>query len=117
VSRRVLLDENVNVRVKNLLPRLDTSTVYDCGVDQLVNGALLTYAREHFEFFVTHDRGIPFQHNHKGQTLVVIVLATRSTELERVEPLIPSLLETMRIAVPGLIATLSPEGLTTHHAP
>ena len=110
MSRRILLDENVNVRVKALLSDLEVSTVYDLGIDRLVNGELLKFVRENVQVLVTHDRGVPHQRNHKGQTLIIIVLATRTTELTHVSPLIPRLRDVILNSLPGSIVSLNQEG-------
>ena len=112
-----MLDENVNVRVKALLPDFDVSTVYDLGIDRLVNGELLKFARENVDVLVTHDRGIPHQHNHKDQSLIIMVLATKTTELIHVSPLIPKLKELIQENLPGSIVTLSQEGTKAYKAP
>lgn len=117
MSRKVLLDENVNVRVKTLLEGLDVSTVYDLGIDRLVNGELLKFARENVQVFITHDRGIPHQHNHKGQSLVIIVLATKTTELVYVSPLIEKLTELIFESNAGSIISLSQDGAITTYTP
>lgn len=117
MSRKVLLDENVNVRVKTLLEGLDVNTVYDLGIDRLVNGELLKFARENFQVLVTHDRGIPHQHNHKGQSLIIIVLATKTTELVFVSPLLAKLKELISESNPGSIAILSQDNTVTYHTP
>lgn len=117
MSRKVLLDENVNVRVKALLEGLDVSTVYDLGIDRLVNGELLTYARENVQVLITHDRGIPHQHNHKAQSLIIIVLATKTTELVYVSPLIEKLKELIGESSPGSIAILSQDNSVAYHTP
>lgn len=100
-----------------MLTGFEAYTVYDYGVDQLVNGELLAFARENVDIFLTYDRGIPFQHNHRDQSLIVVVMATRSTELKYVEQLLPSLAELLAEARPGLVATLSLDGVIVHQTP
>ncbi len=116
MSRVVLLDENVNIRVKALLDGLNVHTVYDLGIDRLTNGELLDFARKKVHVFVTHDRGIPFQHNHRDQSLIIVVLATKSTELVYVSPLIPTLKTLIHESIPGSILILNQEGQVTNQS-
>ena len=111
---RILLDENVNIRVKQLLANFDVKTVYDLGIDQLTNGELLAYARDNSDVFLTHDRGIPFQHNHRNQKLIILVLASSSTSLKDVEPLLPKAVSWLREATAGQVATLTSADIVVH---
>jgi len=58
---RVLLDECVDPRVKQLFSGHEVATVRDQGCDALEDGPLLAAAQGQFHVLVTNDRGIEFQ--------------------------------------------------------
>lgn len=62
----------------------DVSHVDDLDLKSLRNGALLAYARTHFDCLITLDRGILFQHNHVNQSLRIVVLRVPNSRKETI---------------------------------
>lgn len=57
---RVLLDENLPRRLKNLLPpEIEGETVRERGWGSIKNGALLALAQDEFDALLTADQGSP----------------------------------------------------------
>ena len=75
--RRILLDENVPLGVRDQLPDFSVTTVPDMGWAGLSNGELLAAAeRAGFDVMVTGDQNIPHQNDLGGSRLAVVVLDT-----------------------------------------
>jgi len=88
---RVLLDENVDVRFKQLFPA-DTHKVYtvrDMGWNGVKNGALLKLLEEHqFDCWIVVDKNIPYQQNIARLPCQIIVLDVFRNTLQHIAPLI-----------------------------
>jgi predicted nuclease of predicted toxin-antitoxin system len=71
---RILIDECVDPRVKQLFGGHEVATVRDRGWGALEDGPLLAAAQGQFDVFITNDRSIEFQqHIAKLQIGIVIV--------------------------------------------
>jgi len=89
---KILLDENLPHALRALLTGHDVFTVAYLGWSGIGNGKLLQLAQQHdFDVFLTLDNGVPYQQNLAGLTLRVIVLATPSSDIDDLRPLVPSL--------------------------
>lgn len=78
---RVLLDEMLDQRLKELLPEGATS-VRERGWGSKKNGDLLQLAEKEFDILLTSDKGIPHQQNLSRYDLAVIILRTKSNRFE-----------------------------------
>ena len=58
---RLLIDECVDPRVKELFGDHDPATVHENGWDTLDDASLLELAQERFDVLLTIDRGLEFQ--------------------------------------------------------
>lgn len=83
---RLLLDEQLPVRLKQLLTSHTVFTVRDRQWRGLTNGSLLRRAQEEFDVFVTMDRAIPFQQAVAGLAIGVLLIRARSNSLPRLRP-------------------------------
>lgn len=83
---RLLLDEQLPVRLKHLLVAHDVFTVRDRQWRGLRNGVLLRRAQEEFDVFVTMDKAIPFQQTVEGLSIGVLLIRARSNSLPRLRP-------------------------------
>ena len=75
------------------------------GWTTIVNGRLLALAAEQFDVFVTVDRNLSFQQNLAAFSIAVVVLRAKTNRLADLRPLVPKLLETVRVAPSG-VATI-----------
>ena len=73
---KVLLDENLDHRLKNHIP--NSFTVFEMGWSSLKNGELLKHLSDKkFSFLLTADLNMPYQQNEKkviAASITVIVL-------------------------------------------
>ena len=89
---RVLLDEDVDIHLRNHFPaEMTVETVEYRGWKGLKNGALLRAAQEHFDVLVTMDDNIPFQQPLQQFDLAVVVLRPSRQRFEDLLVLIPEL--------------------------
>ena len=79
---RVLLDESVRRDFAAELTGHTVDHVEDVGLKSARNGKLLEVARANYEALVTLDRGILFEHNHGGQSLIIAVLRVQDSTIE-----------------------------------
>jgi len=74
---KLLLDEQMDVRLKTELSELDTYTLMDMGWQGLKNGVLSEKVNEdEFTFFITADKNLPFQQNLSKLLFIIILLDT-----------------------------------------
>jgi hypothetical protein len=83
---RLLLDEQLPVRLKQLLGNHTVATVRDRQWRGLTNGSLLRQAQHEFDVFVTMDKAIPFQQSLEGLSIGVLLLRAQSNSLRRLRP-------------------------------
>ena len=76
---RVLLDENVNRRLKpSFDDEFDVTTVVERGWSGKKNGELLSAAEQEFDALVTMDRSMEHQQNLPAFDLGVVLIMARS---------------------------------------
>ena len=93
---RVLIDECIDERFRNLLPGHDCQTARYAGLAGLHNGALLKAAETAgFQVLVTVDQGIEFEQNLRGRKLAIIVFRTKSHRLRDLVQHLPACLALM----------------------
>ncbi len=99
---RILLDENLNWRLKRSLPGHEVESVPLLGWAGIENGALLRRAVESgSEVLITMDDNMVYQQNLAAYSIAVLVLRARSNRLEHTLPLMPVVLETLPHVLKG----------------
>jgi predicted nuclease of predicted toxin-antitoxin system len=89
---KVLLDENLPVRLRLLIPRHEVFTVQYLGWKATKNGALLRRAAEHgFSVLISMDSGLEFQHDLAGLPLAIVLLRAPTNEFHVLVPLVDEL--------------------------
>lgn len=84
---KILFDECVPRRFRNLFPQHEATTVPSAGFAGLKNGELLTAAANAgFEVFVTVDRNLAYQQNISKLALPVVVLHAKSNKISDIIP-------------------------------
>ena len=74
---RILLDHNLALDLRDLLPGHDVRHAVEMGWDQIGNGELLTIAEAAgFEIVITADQNIRYQQNLSGRRLSLVVVST-----------------------------------------
>jgi predicted nuclease of predicted toxin-antitoxin system len=93
---RVLLDENLNWRLKHELPGHEVESVPLLGWAGIQNGALIRKAVEAgFDVVLTMDSNMAHQQNLAGSALAIVALRANSTRLADIRPLIPKILQAL----------------------
>jgi predicted nuclease of predicted toxin-antitoxin system len=93
---KVLLDENLPVRLRLLLPGHEVFTVDFLGWKSTRNGALLRKAAEHGFNVVSMDTGFEFQQHLKNLPLAIVLLRARTNEMNDLIPLVDELLHCLQ---------------------
>lgn len=99
----ILLDENLDWRLRRDLPGHKVESVPLIGWAGLKNGALLAKAQKRFDLLLTMDSKMGFQHNLAKYPIAVIALEARSNRLADTRPLMPKVLAVLRSVKPGTI--------------
>lgn len=89
----VLLDEQIDLRMKAELSEFAVYTVQDKGWLGVKNGVLRERLnQERFRFFVTADKNLPFQQNLAAVEFVIILLDTPTLLWQHQQQFIPRLM-------------------------
>ena len=78
---RVLLDHNLDRRLKRYLPNHEVSTTFERGWADLLNGELLNIAQEQFDVMLTSDTNIQHQQTITKYSIAIIVFRTFNNRL------------------------------------
>lgn len=97
---RVLLDESLPRPLGRLLVGHAVRTVGQAGWTSFKNGVLLRLAAIDFDVLITADQNIEFQQNLEALPLAVVVLVAESNRLESLEPLVPQILDALKVLEP-----------------
>jgi predicted nuclease of predicted toxin-antitoxin system len=98
---RILLDENLDWRLRRHLPGHEVDTVAYIGWSGVTNGTLLRQAAAAgYDVLVTLDGNLSYQQNLASHGIAVIALRAASNRLADTLPLVPQLLA----CLPGLVA-------------
>jgi len=104
---RILLDENLDWRLRRDLPGHQVESVPLLGWGGIQNGALLQRAVEAgFDALVTMDGKMVHQQNIARHALAVIALGAKSNRLDDTRPLMSRLLALLPRLKPGTLAQL-----------
>lgn len=99
---RILLDENLDWRLKRSLPGHSVESVARLGWAGLQNGQLLRSAiASGFEALVTMDGNMVYQQDLSAYSISVLVLRARTNRLQDTQPLMASLLRMLAQAPKG----------------
>jgi len=99
---RILLDENLNWRLKRDLLGHEVESVPLIGWAGIQNGALLRKAVESgFEALITMDSNMAYQQDLSAYSIAVLMIRARSNRLEDIRPLMPAILQALPSALKG----------------
>jgi predicted nuclease of predicted toxin-antitoxin system len=88
---RILLDECVDISLKENLSSSTVMTVPEMDWRGIKNGELLRKASQEFDVFITSDKNMEYQQNQSTLPLPVIIIATRGNMWQDIEPVIPKI--------------------------
>ncbi|MEO1214100.1 MAG: DUF5615 family PIN-like protein [Bacteroidota bacterium] len=87
---KILLDECVSRKVKNLLSEFEVYTVDEMGFNGLKNGKLLTQAEKNeFDIVLTIDKNIDSQQNIRKYAVSLVILNVLKSNIKYFGALIP----------------------------
>ncbi len=87
---KILLDECVTKKVKQLLTEYEVSTVSELNYNGLKDGALLAEAEKAgFDILLTIDKNIDHQQNIAKFHLAIVILDVLKSTLPHIEKLLP----------------------------
>ena len=104
---RILLDENLDWRLRRALPGHTVESVPLIGWAGLKNGALLTEAEKRFDVLLTMDSNMVHQQNLPRFRIAVIALTAQSNRLADTRPLMPKVLTVLPGVQPGTLTVVS----------
>jgi hypothetical protein len=98
---KVLLDENLDHRLRNNLAPHEVFTASYMGFDGLKNGSLLRAVEDDgFDVLVTGDQSLYYEQNLVGRRLAVVVLS--AVQFAILEKHLPKIVHAIDKATPGL---------------
>ena len=100
---RILLDENLDWRLRRDLPGHQVESVPLIGWAGVENGELLARAEKQFEVLITMDASLPKQQNLARFNIAVIGLRAPTNRLADTRPLMPQVLAALPRIQPGKI--------------
>ncbi len=104
---KILIDENLPIKLKLKLPDYQVFTVRDMQWNSIKNGQLLKLAIEHnFEVFITTDKNLEYQQNIKKMPLTLIVIDVYLLKWSMIEPLIPQIMNILPTVEKGKVYNL-----------
>lgn len=89
---KIVLDHNLDWRLKRLLPGYEVVTAKDMGWEEAADGDLLAVAEAEFDVLLTGDKNLRHQQNLLGRDIALIVLVVRQNVLSSTAPLMPHVL-------------------------
>lgn len=104
---RVLLDENLPVRLKAFMTDHAVATVRDMGWLGTKNGRLIALAEASFDCLLTLDQGMVYQQHLRSVHLGFLVVHSRSNRLTDLMPLVPAILKGLAEVKAGQVVVVS----------
>ena len=102
---KVLLDECLPLDFRHYLTGHEVHTAEWAGFKSLKNGRLLQEAESAgYDVFLTIDQGIPHQQNVAGRKISVLVIRSRTNQIEDLVTSVASVLVELAKMQPGQIA-------------
>ena len=105
---KVLLDEDIPVRLRLYFRAAEVETVEYRAWKGLKNGALLRVAQEHFDVLVTMDNNLPDQQPLRQFDIGVAILRAPGKTLEDLAALVPKLERLITEIRPGDAVRIHP---------
>ncbi len=105
---KILLDECLPVDFRHHLPGHEVHTADWAGLKGLKNGQLLRDVESAgYDVFLTTDQGIPHQQNLAGRTISVLVVRSRTNQIDDPVTAVGAILVELKRIQPGQIAFAS----------
>jgi predicted nuclease of predicted toxin-antitoxin system len=104
---KILLDECLPVDFRRNFTSHDAHTVQWAGFKGKQNGELLQAAEvAGYDVLLTVDQGIPHQQGPAGRKLSIVLVHSRTNQIEDLAPLVDPILRTLQTIAPGQIVEI-----------
>lgn len=104
---KLLLDECLPHDFRHSFPGHDAHTVEWAGFKGTTNGELLRAAEANgYDAFLTVDQGLPYQQNRTGRKISLVLIRSRSNQLEDLLPLADAIMRALGTIRPGEMITI-----------
>ena len=101
---KILLDECLPLDFRHSFPGHDAHSVEWAGLKGKTNGELLREAeRAGYEVLLTIDQGIPHQQRMADRNLAIVVIRSRTSQLEDLLPLVEAILKALQTITSGQV--------------
>jgi predicted nuclease of predicted toxin-antitoxin system len=99
---KILLDECLPVDFRHSFPNHEAHTAQWAGLKGKKNGDLLRSGESAgYDVLLTVDQGIPHQQSSAGRTISIILVRSRTNQIEDLLPLVNTILEVLKTIQPG----------------
>jgi len=106
---KILLDECLPLDFRHSFATHDAHTAQWAGLKGKKNGELLRAAEAAgYDVLLTVDQGIPRQHSPAGRKLSIILVRSRTNQIEDLLPLVDAILEALETIQPGQTLAIRP---------
>jgi hypothetical protein len=103
---RLLIDDCLPRALKRLLHGHTCRTVQEMAWSGIKNGALLSLAEGEFDALITIDQGLEYQQNLKERRIAILLLVSRSNQIEDLAPIVPAALTALETILPGQVVRI-----------
>jgi predicted nuclease of predicted toxin-antitoxin system len=104
---KIVLDECLPLDFRHSFPDHDTHTADWAGLKGKKNGELLRSAEAAgYEVLLTVDQGIPHQQRSEGRRISIIIIRSRTNQLEDLIPLADAISRALETIEPGQMKTI-----------
>jgi hypothetical protein len=111
IPKLILLDENLDWRLRRYLPGHEVDSVSYIGWSGIKNGVLLRRAADTgYEVLLTMDGNLPYQQDLTAHGIAVFALRAPTNRLADTTPLMPGVLECLPIARKGKVTYIELAG-------
>ena len=104
---RILIDHNLDWRLKHYLPAHQIKTAFEMGWCDLLNGELLDEAvNARFDVLLTGDSNIKHQQNLGSRPIAIVILRARNNQLKTHIPMMPEVGRVLFTIRPGQLVEI-----------
>jgi predicted nuclease of predicted toxin-antitoxin system len=104
---KILLDECLPLDLRHSFAGHEAHTAQWAGFKSKKNGELLTAAESAgYDVFLTVDQGIPHQLPAAGGKLSIILVRSKTNQIEDLLPFVDAILKALQAVTPGKIVTI-----------
>jgi len=104
---KILLDECLPLDFRHCFPNHDAHTVQWAGFKSRKNGELLPAAEAAgYDVLLTVDQGLPHQRHSANRKLSIILVGSRTNQIEDLLPFVDAIMNALYTIAPGQIVSI-----------